>query len=427
MKTFAGVLAVVLGAGVSGCAERGAIGGDEDSATSQPGAAGTSSLARDEAVVSDVKLKLERAARNIDRGKELASTQVELSALLADPAVTDDEKDAARLSLSRVYAALGDDDAAIEVIEELLAAPNDNRRGGAREEAEKRLRFLLTGAEDERDARLPATTDPAPMAKALAREFKPDAEGHVLVDVFAFGRGRGDDHGLFDIAEAKRIELEQDLSSKIDVGQSISSAGSWVALPRAMGEKEADMPQADRSLLVFYYDLGDLKVPSRYDAYLPLPSEEVAAALERGEGLVAARAREHGHPTIVIAAPRRAQLELVEAAFAQMNELPFRPVTIPLEKKLLPAEIQAVVRGARGPIKGCYVSALERQPDLAGTLKLMFEISGDGTVASARIGQDSTLSEPGLSQCVLKIAGELRFPATGGAATSVTYPLSMSP
>lgn len=377
------------------------------------------------AASSDAKLRIERAARALERGDDPTAAKADLTALLDAPGVGPDELDEARLTLSRIHSALGEDEAAIAAVEELLSLRADRDRFPARDAAEKRLRLLLTGAENEKDPKLPGTLEVPPATKALAKLFVPDADGHVLVEVFAFGRGRGDAHGLFDIAEAKRMDLEQDLSSKIGVSQSISSAGSWIALPRAIGEKAADMPQADRSLLVFYYDLGDLRVPSRYDDYLPLPSDEIAAHLQRGHGLVALRRREHGLPTIVIAAPRRAQLDAVEAAFAQMSELPTEPMEVPLAQKLTPQEIQAVVRGAKGEIKACYEAALAKDPKLSGALQLELEIDGAGRVTAASVGE-STLGAA-VDACVAGVGKGLTFPASGGERVKVTYPLSMTP
>jgi hypothetical protein len=274
---------------------------------------------------------------------------------------------------------------------------------------------------------LPPSEAPAPITTALADLFPADENGHVLVDVFAFGRGRGDNHGIFEIAEAKRQKMEMDLGGKISVGQSISSTDSWVGLPRAMGETEGDMPQADRSLLVFYYDLADLKVPSRYDDYLPMPSDDIAEVLERGEGLVMAKKRNGAKPTIVIAAPRRAQLDLVEEAFSKMTEVPWEAVSIPLEKKLRPREIQATVRAARNEMRACYEAALKNDKTLAGSVELEFVIEPDGTVGKHAIGAKSTLPDPAVGKCLDQMVSTLSFPAFGGEKITVTYPLAFSP
>ena len=199
-----------------------------------------------------------------------------------------------------------------------------------------------------------------------------------------------------------------------------------MSLPRALGEKRADMPQPDRSLLIFYFDLGDRKVPSRYDGYLPIPSDEIVERLKRGEAFVAARERKNARPTIVLAAPRGAQLELVEEAFAQMTELPTNPVVVPLEKKLLPSEIQGHIRAARGEIAKCYESARARSPELEGTLTVNFDINGAGSVENAHL-ETTTLNDAGLLRCVQGLVEGIQFPATDGPKLTVRYPLAMTP
>lgn len=417
----------LLGLAMTSALMAGCVGPDVTGGETSESAPGSSAEAAEQAQAipgSDHRLALEKARRALDRGDaEAALSELEgLAARLSDA----DEKNEALFELSRAHELAGDDEAAIEVIESLLVQNAGRERFELREAAEKRLRLLITGSEEEKGLRFPARSNLPPVTAALAELFDADEEGRVLVDVLVFGRARSDHAGIFEIAEAKRHLLEQDLTSTIKVGQSISSAGSWVGLPRAIGEQDASMPQADRSLLVFYFDLEDNRVPSRYDGYLPLPSDDIAAALERGEGLIAARKREDGKPVIVLAAPRKAQLEAVEAVFAELQEIPFEPLTVAVKPNLTAAEIQAVVRGSRGAMHACYKAALERDKSLSGRIELSFAIDGSGAVESAALGEGSTLSERGLSSCVLGEVNKLSFPATG-ERTTVTYPLLMTP
>lgn len=371
------------------------------------------------------KLVLEHAMRRVDRGERLAETRKDLEELLHHGRLSLDDRDEAYLTLSRASDALGDEEGAITALEELLALQAAEDRTAGAERAERALRFLLTGHEKEQDVRLPSPIATTPIANALAGYFEEDEAGQVLVDVYAFGMGPRTGQGIYDIAEAKRSVLEQDLTAKVNIGRSISS-GDWISLPRALGEKRADMPHPDRSLLVFYFDLGDKRVPSRYDAYLPLPSEEIVARLERGEAFVAARERRNARPTIVLAAPRAAQLELVEAAFNRMTALPLEPVAVPIAAGLLPSEIQGHVRRTRGTFAACYEDALKRVPTLSGTLTMNYEIDGRGRVSKLTL-EPSGLDEPGLLSCVREAAEKIEFPATGGPNLSVRYPLQMTP
>lgn len=371
------------------------------------------------------KVRLERAQRALDRGDARAAEE-ELERMLDAGEVVGEERDEALLALSRACELNGDEEGAIDAVERILIANAASERFESQEVAERRLRLLLTGAEETSNIRLPASADLPPMTWELADFFEQGTDGRVLVDVYTFGRPSRERGGIYDIAEAKRFKLDQDLSRQSKVSQSISGAGSWLALPKAIGVQQEDMPQADRSMLVFYYDLGDNRVPSRYDEYLPIPSEEIAATLEKGQGLVAARKREHGKPVIVIAAPRMAQLEAVEEVFSQMTEMPFTPVAVPLTPKLMPGEIQGTVRASFGSLRKCYETALETDKTMEGKIVLSFEIDRDGYVSSGALGEGTTLREPTFVQCMLRNLRELKFPASG-EKTKVTYPIVMSP
>ncbi len=420
------VMTRVMGLAMGFVAAAGCSGPESSGGESSETAPGVEAAASEAQAVpaSDPRLALERSRRAIDRGDgEAAAGELEaLAAKLEDG----DEKNEVLLELSRAYEIDGDVDAAVDVLESLLIANATRERYEAREPAEKRLRLLLTGSAEETGLRLPAKSNLPPITAALQQVFEPDAEGRVLVDVFIFGLPRSEHSGIFEIAEAKRHELEQDLTTNLKVSQSISSTGSWLGLPRAIGETDPSMPQADRSLLVFYFDLGDNRVPSRYDEYLPLPSEEIAAVLERGEGLVAARKREGGKPVLVIAAPRRAQLELVEQALAEMKEIPYEPAIVEVKPNLTGPEIQSVVRGSRKAMHECYKTALTRDAALTGKMNLKFAIDGAGAVVDASLGEGSSLVEEQLVSCVLGHVAKLSFPATG-ERTTVTYPISMTP
>lgn len=409
-------LSMMVAVGGMACAEvEPGLGGDDTAEGAEPSAADT----------EHAKLELERSLRALDRGADLATARETLARLTVDEALTVDDQDEAHLALARADAALGDEEAALSTLEKFLALRADQDRTAARERAEKHLRFLLTGSETTRDVRLPTPVATAPIANALAGYFPADADGRVLIDVLALGIGRGRDSGIYEIAEARRSVLEQDLTAKVDVGQSISS-GDWVSLPRALGEKRADMPHPDRSMLVFYFDLGDKRVPARYDAYLPIPSDEIVERLERGEAFVVARERPSARPTIVLAAPRAAQLELVEQAFSKMTSLPLEPSVVPLEPRLLPSEIQGHIRAARGPIAKCYETARARSPELQGTLMINFEIDGQGRVSDTKL-ETTSLDDADLLTCIEGLIQKITFPATGGPKMTVRYPLSMTP
>ncbi|NUP13580.1 MAG: AgmX/PglI C-terminal domain-containing protein [Polyangiaceae bacterium] len=417
---FRGVLMGCLLA--TGCST-GDVSGVDTDAPAAPEAADVAATPAEDGA-SDMRVRLEKARRSLDRG-DAKTAETELEALLETVEDADDKNDVL-LELSRAYELGGDQEAAIDAVESILVTSAARDSHEVREPAERRLRYLLTGHEEETSPRLPANGELPPVTAALAEAFQPDADERVLIDVFVFGRPRNGHDGIFEISEAKRFSMEQDLTSNIKVSQSISSSGSWVSLPHAMGEKDPSMPQADRSMLVFYYDLGDNRVPSRYDDYLPMPSEEIAAVLEQGDGLVAARQRPNGKPVIVIAAPRKAQLDQVEAAFADMQTLPYAPAVVPVTRGLSGPEIQAGIRSVRKTMHGCYEKALERDKSLSGKLNLDFAISGEGAIEGLKLGEGSTLKEAGLVECVFGEVRKLTFAATGERRT-VSYPILMTP
>ncbi len=382
--------------------------------------------AADSLADASVPARLERALRSIDRSEDLEDAKAALESVVADPAATVEQRDEARLGLSRALASLGDEEGAISAVEAILAAHTDDGPFPARDAAEKRLRLLLTGSPEGDSFRLPRDKPLPPAAAALAKLFEPDADGRVLIDIYLFGSPGRTRSEAFDVAEAKREETAFSLSKNRWVGQSVSQSTSWTSLPQAIAEKRPDMARADRSLLVFYFDLGDNRVPSRYDAYLPLPSAEIAAALESGQGLIAMRKREGARPTIVIAAPRAGQLAMVEEAFAKMDELPAAPVKVPLGEGLLPGEIQSRVRSRFGSYRACYEELLSRDKAAEGKLEIEFVIDGSGKVERASIGSEATLTDRKLQACVLEDVRKLEFPAVG-KPTTVHYPIVMTP
>jgi tetratricopeptide (TPR) repeat protein len=423
MKAGSILGAMVLGLLV-GCVGEPSKGETEETAAEEAGTAESAVETSQAAPVDAVVVRIERARRAMDRGAfEAAENELEgLLTVAKDP----DERAEVLFALSQAYEENGDHEAAIDSVETILLENANRGRYAVKEDAERRLRLLLTGNAEEQAPPLPTNRQTPPITSALAELYEADADGRVLVDMLIFGRPRNSQSAIFEVAEAKRSSLERDLSRSIKVGHSITSTDGWIGLPEAIGESDPEMPQADRSTLVFYYDLGDGRIPSRYDAYLPMPSEEIAQMLERGVGVVVAREREGAKPTIVIAAPRKSQLEIVEKAFSEMTSLPFDPVSIPLEKKLEASEIQGEVRAHRTKIHACYEETLKRNPKASGSIQLEFTISEDGSVTKVGLGEGTTLREEGLEKCVLAEVRTFKFPAVG-KPTTVKYPIAMTP
>ncbi len=375
-------------------------------------------------------VQLERALRDVDRGANLAAAGESLRRLAADQAATADERDQARLGLSRALELLGEKEGAIGALEGLLASHTVDQRFAARPEAEKRLRRLLTGS-DEEAPWLPDEEPVAPVAKALAAYFPPAADGATRIELLAFGgtSDRSEHLGTFNIAGALR-ELKKQAcplcAEDLRVRTSRSRNSSWVAIPMTMAGSVEGNPRWETALAVFYYDLGPDHIPARYDQYLPMSGARADEVLEQGKGLIAVRQRDGAPPVVMLAAPRWGQLDKVEEAFSRMTRLPSEPAVVELDAGLAPAEIQAVTRASRKAMRACYEELLSRKAGASGKVVFAYTIEGDGTVSNASLDEGTTLSDVDFGACMLRVAQGLQFPATG-RKTTVKYPIAVSP
>lgn len=425
-----GTLMLTFGlAAIAGCASPGGDAGGGDVASIDPAPPAVSAGAARK--VAPAAVRVEQADRGLDVGREAAAAQRELQAVIDDPATAPDVRDQARLSLSRALEAQGDKEAAIAAVEKLLADHGDRLRSPLVERAEARLRKLLTGSEgDARSARAEDGGAPASaFARALAAYFPapsdPDRPVEIRTIMFGGSREASEKLGTFAVERALR-DLRRETCAlcddRISLRASNTRDGSWVGIP-------AQRARMGNALVVFYFDLGDGRIPARYDAELPLPSAEIAARLAHGDGLVAARERPGAPPVIVVAAPREAQLADVEEALSEMTSLPLTPVAVPLKAALKPQEIRVVVRSAFKSFRGCYEALLGANPSAAGRVALRFAVRGDGAPEGVSVDpSDSTLRDPTMDHCLTDAVGKLAFPATGRAEpTTVKYPLEFAP
>ena len=94
--------------------------------------------------------------------------------------------------------------------------------------------------------------------------------------------------------------------------------------------------------------------------------------------------------------------------------------------KLAPETIRDVVRAHFGAIKGCYETALQADPTLAGQIAVKFVIHEDGTVSGA--GRESaTISDATMVGCVVDGFKTIQFPVSSGGDAKVIYPIAFSP
>jgi hypothetical protein len=373
------------------------------------------------------ELAVEEAERSLDVGRDVAGARRSLEAVLADPETAPEQRDEARLALSRAHDAAGDHEAAVVAVEALLASHPAGARYPLQEAAETRLRLLLTGSDARPRSRDDDPRSASPFARALVKYF-PTANARsapLELNILAYGGSEEASNRLGTFAVGRAIrEVRREACPLCDELVNIhthSGRSNWVGIPR-------DKASLASALAVFYFDLGDGRIPARYDAELPLPSADVAARVARGDGLIAVRERPSAPPAILIAAPREAQLAEVEEVLAAMKTIPTEPVAVTLKPALKPAEIQAVVRASFGAFRKCYDALLKGDPAAAGTTRVKFAIRGDGMVEGLTVDSDPGLRAPAFEACMAAAFRALVFPATHApGTTTVTYPVMFSP
>jgi hypothetical protein len=368
--------------------------------------------------VSAPVLAVEQAIRDLDVGRNVAAAREKLEAALADASLPATTRDEATLALARALDALNDKEGAIKTVEALVHKHVDDHPWSHEEQADELLQKLVTG----KVARAPREDEPttiAPIARVLSSYF-PVKDGKVAVRLHSIGGNRAvtDRLGTLAISDAIR-EIRREAcplcDDKLSAHTYSSRSDSWTRIP-------AEGSRLDDALVVLYFDLEARRIPARYESLLPLPSADIVARLDKGEGVIAVKLREGAPPVVVIAAPRDALLADVEEQFAQMKALPSAPVTVAVSPRLRPREIQHVIRSARPAFKSCADALIAKTPDTAGKVVLKMKVHADGTATDVRAEgiDDATFRE-----CIEAAAGKLAFPK-GGSETSVTYPIAIS-
>ena len=371
--------------------------------------------------VSAASLRIEQALRRIETGKELAEARTSLDEVVKDPAATTDERDEATLALSRALEGLGDHEGAVATTESLIAAHADDHPWRFDDRADSQLRKLLTGSEAALRGPDANEGPVAPIARVLTRYF-PERAGQVTpVNLFFVGRAATSDRlGSFDIGGAMHALKREACAlcdDRLNIHTKRSRRGSWTGIP-AERSRYAD------ALVVFYFDLGDGRIPARYDALLPMPSAEIVSRLEKGQGLIAVRERTGAPPIILLAAPREAQLADVDEAFAAMKSLPTEPTPVTISARLRPEEIKRIVRSTRAAHQKCAAALFAKTPDGGGSVRLHFKVRGDGSVSEEKLEAPThaSLADATFQSCVLDAVRPLEFPASGSDLT-VSFPL----
>jgi TonB family protein len=97
-----------------------------------------------------------------------------------------------------------------------------------------------------------------------------------------------------------------------------------------------------------------------------------------------------------------------------------------IQGKLAPEEIARVVRSHLGAIRLCFERALNRDPNLRGTVKVKFVIGPDGKVRSAD-DAGSQMASTEVVECVRDAFRKLTFPPPDGGTVTVVYPIVFEP
>ncbi len=90
------------------------------------------------------------------------------------------------------------------------------------------------------------------------------------------------------------------------------------------------------------------------------------------------------------------------------------------------SDIKKKMRRRLGGIKRCYEKRLKRNPELRGKVVIRFVIHPGGKVIEVEI-IENTSGDPELANCIRSIVKGIRFGATDGGETAVTYPFILAP
>lgn len=388
------------------------------SACAAPTASPTDKSAPAAAPVSASSLAVEQAVRDLDVGHDAAAARKKLEEALLDPTLPDGTRDVANLALARALDKTGDKEKAIETVEALLAKHATEHPWALEEQTDDLLQTLVNGkvTKAPRDDSGPGAT---PIAKAIARCF-PAKDGKVTISQYLVGGTSGDRLATFDIAQALREKKRESCALCDDAlnAHSHVSQSSWTSIP-------ANRSKYDDALVVYYFDLESNRIPARYDELLPMPSAEIVARLNKGEGVIVVKKRENAPPMILMAAPRTAQLGEVEQTLSEMKELPSAPVTVTVSPRLRPSEIKSVFRAARPAFRACAEAMFARTPGVAGTITMKLKVMADGTVTGLT-SEAPTAFDSAFTSCMEKVTQGLSFPKSS-ADFAVTYPLMITP
>lgn len=359
---------------------------------------------------------VEDAVADAETGRDVAATRTRLEALVVDTSLPKSDHAKIALALSRLVES-SDHERAVTLAEDAVASGGEN--------ADRRLFALLTGAKPPSPYRRGPIVPASAFARALTKYFPAaTSENAVEVKIHRFGgsdEGGPWPSGTYDVGAALRDIASEACGfcddPKTSIHTSSSRLSSWAMIPSALGELE-------RSLVVTYVD-AEMLPPARYEKWFAASIAEMKSAFDLGQGLVAVKERPGAPPLVTIAAPRVAQLPLVEAKLAAMDELPLSARRVDVPAPLTRDEIRMVIRSRWGAFRRCYDELATRKPAAEGTLELAFSITGDGATKDVTSTVGPALDDASFRSCAVAAANATRFPSWSrdrSKVTTVRYP-----
>ena len=99
----------------------------------------------------------------------------------------------------------------------------------------------------------------------------------------------------------------------------------------------------------------------------------------------------------------------------------------PSEEVLTVDVFEETMQNKQGDVADCFAQAKAAKPDLAGKLSLDVTVAGDGSVASIKFEDSSTIKEASITSCIEEKARGWKFPKTrDGNQMTLPYSLGLS-
>lgn len=140
-------------------------------------------------------------------------------------------------------------------------------------------------------------------------------------------------------------------------------------------------------------------------------------------GAVACDKKESTSPDEATAAEPEDEVEAPAETEEPVEEEPAEPEAAALNK----AQFDETINAHMEEVTDCYLTALESNGELAGTLNAQFEFDEEGTVTGVVVLEGSTLDDEDLAKCIHDAAQSWEFGKPPKGAMSLQYPFTLEP